>query len=176
MSNKVETVKDFIWSAIKTVAKYAAVLTGASLIFSTVGIGDLSSGALAGLAIGTAVVDTVINMVTVAYTKAANAKTKKDAKDARDALEATKDREIARLNGIIADRDATIATQQGQISVLETERDTLKHTIEGNKNTAGNTLVHVREMRLIVRGGSVDVAAATSVLDDIERDARDIRA
>ena len=92
MSNRTETIKDFIWNALKTVGKYALVLTGSSLIFSLTGIGDLSTGALAGLAIGTATVDTIINMVSIAVTKADNAKTKKEAKDERDALEATKDR------------------------------------------------------------------------------------
>jgi hypothetical protein len=62
MSNRTETVKDFIWNALKTVGKYALVLTGSSLIFSLTGIGDLSTGALAGLAIGTATVDTIINL------------------------------------------------------------------------------------------------------------------
>lgn len=176
MSNKTENVKDFIWAAVKNVAKYAGIIFLSSLAFKTFGIGELSTGALAGIAIGTAVLDTVINLVSVGVNKAANAKTKREAEAARTAIVTTKDAEITRLNGVIAARDATISTQQSQITTLQTEITTLKGKIEGDKTKASDIHVHVREMRLIVRGGSVDVAAATSVLDDIERDARDIRA
>ena len=175
MSNKTEAAKDFIWGAIKTIAKYAVVLTGASLIFSLTGIGDLSTGALAGLAIGTAVVDTGINMITTAYNAATNRKTKKDADDRYNAMVRTKDAEIVRLQGEVTTRDTQITTLQGQVSALEADKTALKGTIEGNKNTAGNTIVQVNVLRMMVGSGSLNVAAATSSLDEIERDARNIR-
>jgi hypothetical protein len=41
--------------------------------------------------------------------------------------------------------------------------------------TAGNTIVQVNVLRMMVGSGSLNVAAATSSLDEIERDARNIR-
>ena len=67
MSDKKEAVKEFIWNAGKTILKYGAVLLGASVIFSLTGIGDLSTGALAGLAFGTAVIDTAISTASAVY-------------------------------------------------------------------------------------------------------------
>lgn len=175
MSNKTENVKDFIWAAVKNVAKYAGIIFLSSLAFKTFGIGELSTGALAGIAIGTSVLDTIINLVSVGVNKASNAKTKKEAEAARTAIVTTKDAEITRLNGEVAVRDTTISTQQSQISALQTEVAALKSTIEGNKNVAGNTIVQVNVMRMMVSSGSLNVAAATSSLDEIERDARTIR-
>ena len=175
MSNKSETAKDFIWNALKVAAKYALIIVGSSIAFSVLGIGELSTGALAGLAIGTAVVDTAISMITTAHNAATNKKTKKDAQDRYDAMVRTKDAEIVRLNGEITTRDTQITTLQGQITTLEAEKTALKNTIEANKNTAGNTIVQVNVMRMMVNSGSLNVAAATSSLDEIERDARNIR-
>ncbi len=176
MSDKKEAVKEFIWNAGKTILKYGLVLLGASVIFSVTGIGDLSTGALAGLAFGTAVVDTAISTASAVYTKAKTKKTEKEAREARDELEQRKDREINRLNNeVIAGKDAEIARLQGQVAALEAERDGYKNKVEGNKTIAADTLVNVRQLRLIVTAGSADVAAATAVLDEIERDQRTIR-
>lgn len=175
MSNRTESIKDFIWNAIKVTAKYALILVGSSIVFSTFGIGELTTGALAGLAIGTAVVDTAISAITTAHNAATNKKTKKDAEDRYNAMVRTKDAEITRLNGEVATRDTQITTLQGQITTLEAEKTSLKNTIEGNKNTAGNTIVQVNVLRMMVSSGSLNVAAATSSLDEIERDARNIR-
>ena len=173
--NKTEAVKDFFWGALKMTAKYALVLTGASLIFSLTGIGDISTGALLGLTIGTAVVDTGINIASMAYTKASNKKTEKETREAMLQLERSKDAIILERERTIADRDAEISRLQSEKTGLETKITSLESKLSDNKNLAGNTQVNVRQMRLIVTSGSVDVASATAVLDEIDRDQRTIR-